>query len=157
MWREQFGHETLAETHDLQVALALGIEVAAALAAADRQRCQRVLEDLFEAEKFQDALVHARVESQATFVRSDRAAELDAESSVDVDRTRVINPRHAKLNQSLRLDEPFENSGLAILRVSVNDRFERFGDLPNGLEKLDLSGVAGLDPDHELIGESGHP
>ena len=45
----QLAHEALAEAHDLVVALALRVEVAAALAAAHRQRGQAVLEDLLEA------------------------------------------------------------------------------------------------------------
>src|ERR1019366_6506286 len=44
----QFGHEALAEAHHFVVALALGIEIGAALAAAHGQRGQRVLEDLLE-------------------------------------------------------------------------------------------------------------
>ena len=45
----QFGHEGLAEAHDFGLGLALGIEVGTALAAADGQTGQGVLEDLFEA------------------------------------------------------------------------------------------------------------
>ena len=50
---EQLGHERLAETHDFVVALALGIEVAAALAAAHHDRRQAVLEDLLEGQELQ--------------------------------------------------------------------------------------------------------
>ena len=42
-------HEALAETHDFRVALALGIEVRAALGAADGLAGQGVLESLFKA------------------------------------------------------------------------------------------------------------
>jgi uncharacterized protein with PIN domain len=45
----------LAEAHDLAVGAALGIEVRAALAAADRHAGERVLEDLLEAEELDDA------------------------------------------------------------------------------------------------------
>ena len=50
----ELGHEALAEAHDLVDALALGIEVGAALAAAHRQAGQRVLEGLLEGEELQD-------------------------------------------------------------------------------------------------------
>ena len=50
----ELGHEALAEAHDLAVALALGIEVGAALAAAHRQAGQRVLEGLLEGEELED-------------------------------------------------------------------------------------------------------
>ena len=59
---EELGHEALAEAHDLRVGLALGVEVAAALAAADGQAGQAVLEDLLKAQKLDDALVHGGVE-----------------------------------------------------------------------------------------------
>ncbi len=64
----QFGHEALAEAHDLVVRLPLGVEVGAALAAADRQAGQGVLEDLLEAEELDDAEVDGRVEAQAALV-----------------------------------------------------------------------------------------
>ena len=50
----ELGHEALAEAHDLVVALALGIEIGAALAAAHRQAGQRVLEGLLEGEELED-------------------------------------------------------------------------------------------------------
>ncbi len=52
---EQLGHEGLAEAHDFGVALALGVEVGAALAAAHGQGGQRVLEGLLEGQELQDA------------------------------------------------------------------------------------------------------
>ena len=55
-------HEALAETHDLRVGLAGRVEVGAALAAADGQAGQAVLEDLLKAQKLDDALVHGGVE-----------------------------------------------------------------------------------------------
>ena len=50
----QLGHEALAEGHDFLVGLALGVKVRAALAAADGQTRQRVLEDLLKAQEFDD-------------------------------------------------------------------------------------------------------
>ena len=44
----QFGHEGLTESHDFAVGLAVRIKVSTALAAADWQAGQGVLEDLFE-------------------------------------------------------------------------------------------------------------
>ena len=44
----QLRHEGLAKAHDLALGLALRVEVGAALAAADRQAGQRVLEDLLK-------------------------------------------------------------------------------------------------------------
>jgi hypothetical protein len=80
----ELGHERLAEAHHLVVALALGVEVRAALAAAHGQRGQRVLEDLLEGEELEDAEVDRGVEAQAALVGADGAVELDAEAAVDL-------------------------------------------------------------------------
>src|SRR5699024_3728348 len=79
----QLGHERLAEPHDLAVAAAVRVEVGAALAAADGQAGQRVLEDLLEAEELHDAEVHRGMEPQAALVRAERGVVLDAEAAVD--------------------------------------------------------------------------
>ena len=47
----QLGHERLTKAHDLLLGPSFGIEVRAALAAADGHAGQRVLEDLLEAEE----------------------------------------------------------------------------------------------------------
>ena len=80
----ELGHEALAEAHHFVVALALGIEVGTALAAAHGQRGERVLEDLFKRQKFQDAEIHAGVEAQSALVGSDCAVHLNAESAVNL-------------------------------------------------------------------------
>ena len=55
MWRVQLRHEALAEAHDFIVALALGVEVGAALAAADGQAGEGVFENLLKAQELEDA------------------------------------------------------------------------------------------------------
>src|SRR5208283_2287766 len=69
----EFGHETLAETHHFVIALALRIEIASAFAAAHGQRGERVFEDLFERQEFQNAKVDRGMEAQSTFIRTDGA------------------------------------------------------------------------------------
>ena len=66
-------HEALAEAHDLAVALALRIEVAAALAAAHGEGGEGVLEHLLEAEELDDGRGDARMEAQAALVGAYRA------------------------------------------------------------------------------------
>ena len=51
----QLRHEALAEGHDFPVGLALGVKVGAALAAADGQTGEAVLEHLLKAQKLDDA------------------------------------------------------------------------------------------------------
>ena len=59
----EFGHERLAEAHDLAVGTPVRVEVGATLAAADRQPRQRVFEDLLEAQELDDAQIHGGVET----------------------------------------------------------------------------------------------
>src|SRR5208337_3171940 len=61
----EFGHEALAEAHDFVIALALGVEVRSALAAAHGKSGQGVLEDLFKGEEFEDSEVDRGMEAQA--------------------------------------------------------------------------------------------
>src|SRR6201999_3053731 len=61
----ELGHEALAAAHDLAVALALRVEVGAAIAPAHRQAGERVLEGLLEGEELEDRLVDAGVEADA--------------------------------------------------------------------------------------------
>lgn len=141
----QLGHEALAEAHDFHVGLALRVEVGAALAAADRQTCQGVLEDLLKAEELDDALVDGRMETQTALVRTDRAVELDAEAAVDLNLALVIHPRHAELDDALRLDDLLEHAGGDVLRMLLNNRLKGLEDFHHCLMELRLTRVALLD------------
>ena len=101
MWRIQFVHERLAEPHHFVVALALGIEIGAALAAAHRERRQAVLEHLLEGQELQHAEVDRRMEPQAALVGADGAVHLDAEAAVDLHLAAVVDPRHAEHDRPL--------------------------------------------------------
>ena len=112
-------HEGLAETHHLVVALALGVEVRAALAAAHGQRGQRVLEHLLEGEELEDPQVDRGVEAQAALVGTDGAVHLDPEAAVDLDAALVVEPRHAEQDHPLRLDDALEHPMMPVLGVTV--------------------------------------
>src|SRR5690606_6510682 len=92
----QLRHEALTETHDLALALALGVEVAATLAGSDGHAGERVLEYLLEGEELDGVEGDAGMEPQATFVRSQGAVELDSEPTVHLHLAAVIRPRHAE-------------------------------------------------------------
>src|SRR5690606_2874837 len=124
----ELGHEGLAEPHDLGVRAALGVEVAAALAAPDGHAGERVLEDLLEAEELHDAQVHRRVEPQAALVRAQGAVELDPEPAVDVHLAGVVGPRDAEDDLPLRLGDPLDQLGLDELRTLGQHRAERLQD-----------------------------
>src|ERR1022692_462662 len=113
----QFGHEALAEAHHFVVTLALGIEIRPALAAAHGQRSERILEDLFERQEFQNAKVHRGVEAQSALVWADGAIHLDAETTVDLDFSLTVKPGHAEHDDPLRLDNSFEQTSGLIFRM----------------------------------------
>ena len=135
-------HEALAKTHDLGVRLALGVEVAAALAAADRHTGQRVLEDLLEAEEFDDPQIHRRVEPHAALVGTERAVELDPKGAVDLDLAAVVLPGHAEDDLTLRLADALDDLLLRQLRILDQDRTECVQHLAYRLMKLGLAGIA---------------
>src|SRR5690606_800859 len=104
----QLRHEALAEAHHFTVGFALRVEVGTALAAPDGQAGQGVFENLLEAEEFDDAQVHGRMESQSALVRADGAVELDAEAAVDPHVALVVHPGDAEHDDPFRLHQPLQ-------------------------------------------------
>ena len=137
----QLGHEALAETHDLAVALALRVEVAAALAAAHGQTGQTVFEDLLKAEELDDGGADGGMQAQAALVGAYRGVELHAEAAVDLDLAAVVHPGDAELHEAFRLDYAVEDSGVDQILTSVGDGGEGFEHFADGLEELFFSGV----------------
>ncbi|CVN75064.1 Uncharacterised protein [Streptococcus pneumoniae] len=138
----QLRHEGLAEPHDLAVGLAGGVEVRAALAAADRHAGERVLEDLLEAQELDDPEVHGGVEAQPALVRAERRVELHAEPAVDLHDAGVVDPRDAEDDLALRLAEAVHDPGLDVLGVALHHRSQRLEHLGHRLVELGLAGVA---------------
>src|SRR5690606_7592872 len=145
----QLGHEGLAEAHDLTVAAAVRIEVGAALAAADGQAGEGVLEDLLEAEELHDAEVDARVEAQTALVGAEGGVVLDAETTVDLDSTLIVDPRDAEDDLALRLAQAHEDPVILILGVTGLHDLEGLEYLADCLVELGLTGVAA---EHLVIG-----
>src|SRR6266536_2554010 len=138
----QLGHEALAEAHDLPVGAALGVEVRAALAAADLHAGEAVLEDLLETEELDDPQVHRGVEAQAALVGPERAVEFDAEGPVDVDLAVVVLPGDLEDELPLGLAEPLDDLGLEVLGPLGQHGGEALEHLVDGLVELGLAGVA---------------
>jgi hypothetical protein len=147
----QFGHEALAETHHFIVALALGVEVAAALATAHGQGGQAVLEGLLEAQELQDAEVHAGVETQTALVGSDGAVELDAEAAVHLRVALVIHPWHAEDDGALGLHHTLQEHFALVLGVRLDERDHHFGHFMHGLKEFRLIAIALFDGCHEGV------
>ena len=138
-------HEALAEAHDLGIGFALGVEVAAALAAADGQAGEGVFEDLFKAQELDGAFLNAGMEAQTALVGADGGIELNAEAAVYMDLARVVGPGDPELYHALGLGEALDETQLFILGVLLYNGLQRLQHLVNGLEKLLLALVAGLD------------
>jgi len=137
----QLGHERLAETHDLAVGPPLGVEVAAALAAADRQTGEGVLEDLFEAQELHDAQVDRGMETETALVRPERGVELDPEPAVDLRDAAVVHPRHAEDDLPFGFAHPADDGGVRVLRMLGDDGAEAVEDLTHCLVEFGLAGV----------------
>ena len=98
-------HKALAESHDLVIALALGVKVTAALTAADRKTCKGVLKDLLKAEELDDSEVNRRMQTDTALIGADSRIELYAVTCVYVDLTVIIDPRNAELDLTLGLTD----------------------------------------------------
>ena len=140
---EKLRHEALAEAHDLGVRLALGVKVAAALAATDGEAGEAVLEDLLEAQELDDAEVHRGVEAQAALVGADGAVELHPVTPVHVDAAGVIHPGHPELDAPLRLHQAVHDALPDKLRPGLHHGLQGLQHLVDGLQKLRLGGVTG--------------
>ena len=139
----QLRHKALAEAHDLGVRLALGVKVAAALAAADGQAGETVLQDLLKAQKFQDGQVYRRVEPQAALVGADGGVELHPVAAVHMDLTGIVSPRYPEGDDALRLHEPFQNAVLLQLGTAFHHGLQALQNFIDRLMKLLLVRVTG--------------
>ena len=137
----ELGHKGLTETHDLGVALALGVEVGAALAAAHGKTGQTVLENLFKAKEFNNGQVDAGVEAQAALIGADGGIELDAEAAVYLDGALVVHPGHSKLDHTLRLHDALKDARLLQLGTLLHDRLEGLQHFAHSLEEFRLMGI----------------
>ena len=143
----------MAERHDFSVGFSLGIEVGAALGAADREPGQRIFEDLLKAEKFQDAEVDGRMQAQSALVRADGVVELDAVADVHAGVSLVVYPRHLELDLAVGLDEPFEKRFLLIERfVLIHRRSDGFEHLARSLQKFGLVWILILEVGENAFG-----
>ena len=137
----QLSHEGLAETHDLGVALAAGIEVGTTLCAAHGQSGQAVLKGLLKAQKLDDRQVYGRMEAQAALVGADCSVVLYTVAAVYVYLAGVVNPRHTELDGALGLNHSLQQAGLLILGVGIHYGSQRGENLFNGLKKFGFSCV----------------
>jgi hypothetical protein len=147
----QFGHEALAEAHHFGVALALGIEVGTALAAAHGKRGEGILEDLFKGQEFQDAKVDRGVEAEAALIRADSAVHLDAEAAIDLDIAMVIEPRNTEHENAFGLHDALKNFVRNVFGMPLQHEAERVEDFLYGLMEFGLGWILRLDRGHYFL------
>ncbi len=147
----QLEHHCLAEAHDLTVALALGIEVRAALAPAHGQRGERVLEGLLEGQELEDGEVDRGVEAQAALEGPDGHAVLHAVAAVDLHPTRVVDPGDAEHDDALGFHQSLEQALLGVVAMLLEKRPQALHHLGDGLQELRLAGIAERDVLQELV------
>ena len=145
-------HEALAEGHDLPVGLALGVEVSAALAAADGQAGEGILEHLLKAQEFQNALVDAGVEPKAALIGADGGVELDPVAVVHLDLALVVYPGDPEHDDPLRGSQPLQKGVLAVgCLILLDDHLQGLQHLGDGLQEFRLAGVLSGDPLQNFI------
>ena len=138
----QFGHERLAEAHDLAIGTAARVEIRTALAAADRQAGQCVLEDLLEPEELDDAEVHRGVKADAALIGAERRVELNSEAAVDFDLAIVVHPGNAEDDLPFRFADSLDKGMVEIFGMLGDHAAEAFENLPNGLMKFAFSVIS---------------
>src|SRR5690606_24866430 len=139
---EQLAHESLAEAHHFARALALGIEIRTALAAAHGQRGERVLQGLFEGQELKDRQVHRRVKADAALVGADGGVVLNAIAAVDPHFALIVHPGDTELYRPLRLDQSVQQPVFRIARVGLDERPDAAYDFTHRLQKFRFSGIA---------------
>ena len=116
----QLAHESVAETANLAVRLALGVEVRATLATAHVEAGQGVLENLLEAQELEHGEVDGGVQAETALVGAKGGVELHTESIVDLDLALVVLPHDAELDDALGNGDDFE--GVAVFGVLLEER-----------------------------------
>ena len=142
----KFGHEALAEAHDFIGALALGVEVRAALAAAHRQASQRVLEGLFKGEELQNAFGHRRVETDAALVRPDGVVVLHAPAALDADVALVVFPANTERNDAVGFGNAAQDLRFMVFFLAAHEFEDVLGDFSHRLYEFWLARITLLHP-----------
>ena len=138
----KLGDERLAEAHDLSLALAVGIKVRAALAAADGQRREAVLEIHLKAEELHDREVDRRMKAQSALVGADGGVVLHAVAAVDLHLSGIVHPCDAERDDPVGLDEALKDGVSLPLGVLIHDALKALEKFPDALVELRGVGVA---------------
>jgi hypothetical protein len=130
-------HEGDAESADLVVRLALGVEVTATLATAHVEASEGILEDLLETQELEDGQVDAGVKTETTLVWAESRVELHTVALVDLAVALVVLPDNAELDDALGDGDDLE--GPPVLGVLLEE-----GGLLKGGDELCRHVLVGL-------------
>ena len=147
----KLGHEALAEAHHLMVALALRVEIGAALAAAHGKAGQGILEGLLEAEELEDRFVDRGVEADPALIGPDRIVVLDPVAALDADMIIVVLPDDAEADHPVRLGDAPQDLPAVIFLLVLDELENVLCDLGHGLDEFGLAGIAPLHPRDEAV------
>ena len=141
----EFRHESLAEAHDLSIALTTGREVGATLGTTHRQCGQGVLEGLLKGEELQDGEVHRSVETDTALIRADGVVMLDTVAHVCLDLSLVIHPCDTEGDDAVGDAETLDEVVLLKFGMLIVDILDGAEDLTDGLDVLRLVGESALE------------
>ena len=126
------------------IALALGVEVGAALAAAHGQAGQAVLEGLFEGQELQHAFGDAGMEADAALVRADGVVVLHPPAALHADIALVVFPADAEADHPVRLGDAAQDLVLVVLFLVLDEVEDVLGDFLDRLDEFGLARIAAL-------------
>ena len=155
----EFGHEGLAETHQLAIRASFRIEVGSALAATDWHAREAVLENLLKGEKLDDSNIHGRMEPCAPLIGTQGGIELNTESAIDPHLSLIIDPGDPENDLPFGFAQALDQSLIEIGRMLGDNRSQTFQDLPDRLVKFRFAGIALQDvmqDGFEFLVEMGH-
>ena len=137
--------------HDLVVALAVRIEVGAALAAAHGEAGEGVLEDLLEAEELEGGELNLRVEAEASLIGADRGVELAAIAAVHMVLALVVDPGHTEHDRALGLGDALKDALGLVLGLGIDEGTDRLENLFCSLKELGLPRIASFEVVENLL------
>ena len=82
------------------------------------------------------------MEAQAAFVGADGRVELHTVAAVDLDLAIVIHPGHAEHHNTLGFHHAFDQTGLLIFRMGLNNGLQAFENFLNSLQEFLLLSIA---------------
>ena len=85
------------------------------------------------------------METEASFVGTDGAVELYAVAAVDAHAVFIVDPADAEFDLALRFGQALQDGVPLIMRILLNDRFERGEHFGDGLLKFGFVGIASDD------------